>query len=123
MATRRRMPPPGYAHARSPAEVPPCIAATLKAGWRLAGEAGAVESAAGERLDYAAELPAGSRVVYTVAPLAAADPARLSAPERELARHVRIIVPRDADVAAVLAEVRRWVCIERAQVAPTPALP
>ena len=123
MARRRRTPPPGFAHATGPADLPPCIAATLKMGWRLAGEAGAVESAAGERLDFAPELPAGSRVVYTVSTLAAADPARLSAPERELARHVRIILPRDADAAKVLAGVRRWACVERAQVAPQPALP
>jgi hypothetical protein len=117
------MPPPGFAHAGSPADLPPCIAAILKAGWRLAGEAGAFESAAGERLDFAPELPAGSRVVYTVSSLATADPARLSAPERELARHVRIILTRDADVAQVLARVQRWACIERAQVAPQAALP
>jgi hypothetical protein len=117
------MPPPGFAHAEAPVDLPPAIAATLKAGWRIVAERGAFEDATGERLKFAAELPAGSRVVYTVPTLAVADPAGLSAPERELARHVRIILPRDADAARLLPEVRRWPCIERAQVAPRPALP
>jgi hypothetical protein len=123
MAKHRRTPPPGFAHAEAPADVAPAIAATLKAGWRVAAERGAFESARGERLDVAAALPGGSRVVYTVPALAAADVAALSAPERELARHILIVLPPGADAAKLVPAVRSWTCIERAQVAPRPALP
>lgn len=123
MAKRRRMPPPGFAHATAPEDLAPVVAAVLAPGWRIAAARGVFERAGAGRLDVAAELPKGSRVVYAVPSLAGADPATLGDDERDLARHVQVILPRGADAAAALARVRRWACIERAAVAPRPALP
>lgn len=123
MAKRRRMLPPGFAHATAPEDLAPVVAAVLAPGWRIAAARGIFERAGAERLDFAADLPEGSRVVYTVPSLAGADASRLGAAERDLARHVQVILPRGADPAAALARVRRWACIERAAIAPRPALP
>jgi hypothetical protein len=117
------MPPPGFAHATAPQDLAPVIAATLEPGWRIVSAHGVFERIGAEPLDVAADLPKGSRVVYTVPTLAEADPAKLGAPERDLARHVRVILPRGADPVEVLGVVKRWACIERAQVAPSPSLP
>jgi len=123
MARPRRTPPPGFAHATAPEHLAPVVAAVLAPGWRIAAARGVFERAGAGRLDVAGDLPAGSRVAYTVPALARADPATLGEPERELARHVQIVLPRGADPRAALRRVRRWACVERAQLAPRPALP
>ncbi len=117
---RSRSPPPGYSHGE--AAVRPSLALRLKPGWRVAG-AGAFADAAGARLEVAAGLPPGAELVPVVPALARADPQRLSAPERELARHARLVLPAGSDAARLLPVVKRWASVEDAGLAPRVSLP
>ena len=120
MPKRRRATSAGYS--RGEAKVRPSLSLRLNPGWRIVGPAELVD-AAGTRLLVAADLPAGAELVPTVPALAAADLKRLSAPERELARHVQLILPAGADAARLLPAVRRWAAVEDAQLAPQVSLP
>ena len=120
MAKRRQPPSPGYSQGE--ASVRPSLSLRLRPGWRLAAP-GEFADAGGAKLYVAAELPRGAELVPTVPALAAADPARLSAPERELARHIQLILPRGADAAKLLPVVKRWACVEDAQLPPRISLP
>lgn len=114
------MAPPGYSQGEAP--VRPSLAIRLNPGWRLAG-AVAFADASGARLDVAADLPPGAELVPTVPALATADPERLSGPERDLARHVQLILPAGADAGRLLPVVRRWTSVEDARLPPRVSLP
>ena len=120
MAKRRQPPSPGYSQGE--ASVRPSLSIRLRPGWRLAGP-GELADAAGARLYVAADLPRGAELAPTVPALAAADPQRLSAPERELARHVQLILPAGADAAKLLPVVKHWASVEDAQLPPRVSLP
>jgi hypothetical protein len=120
MAKRRKTTSAGYSHGE--AKVRPSLSLRLRPGWRLAAPDGFADTA-GARLYVAADLPAGAELVPTVPALAAADPQRLAAPERELARHVQLVLPAGADAAKLLPVVRRWAAIEDAQLPPRVSLP
>jgi hypothetical protein len=120
MPKRRQPPSPGYSQGE--AAVRPSLAIRLRPGWRLAAP-GEFADAAGARLYVAGDLPAGAELVPTVPALAAADPKRLSAPERELARHVQLILPPGADAATLLPAVTRWAAVEDVQLPPRVSLP
>jgi hypothetical protein len=118
----KRRPPPSPGYSQGEAAVRPSLALRLRPGWRLTGP-GEFADAAGTRLYVAADLPAAAELVPTVPALAAADPKRLSAPERELARHVQLILPPATDPAKLLPVVRRWAAVEDAQLPPRVSLP
>jgi hypothetical protein len=120
MAKRPRATSAGYS--RGEAKVRPSLSIRLRPGWHIAGP-GEFADAGGARLYVAADLPARAELVPTVPALAATDPKRLSAPERELARHVQLILPAGADAAKLLPVVRRWAAVEDAQLAPQVSLP
>jgi len=120
MAKRRRPPSPGYSQGE--AGVRPSLSLRLRPGWRVAAPA-EFAGAGGARLDVAADLPPGAGLAPTVPALAAADPKRLSAPERELARHVQLVLPAGVDAAKLLPVVKRWACVEEAQLPPQISLP
>jgi len=120
MAKRRQPPSPGYSQGE--ANVRPSLSIRLRPGWRLAAP-GEFDDATGARLHVAADLPPGAELVPTVPALATADPKRLSAPERELARHVQLILPAGTDAAKLLKVVKRWASVEDVQVPPSVSLP
>ena len=117
MAKRRQPPSPGYSQGE--ASVRPSLSASAPAGV-AARRAGRVRRR-GAPLHVAADLPRGAELVPTVPALAAADPKRLSAPERELARHVQLILPAGADPAKLLPAVKRWASVEDVRLPPTSA--
>jgi hypothetical protein len=120
MPKRRNATSAGYSQGE--AKVRPSLSIRLKPGWRIAGP-GEFADAGGARLYVAADLPARAELVPTVPALAAADPKRLSAPERELARHVQLILPAGADAAKLLPVVRRWAAVDDARLPPQVSLP
>ncbi len=120
MAKRRQPPSPGYSQGE--ASVRPSLSIRLRPEWRLAAP-GEFADAAGERLSVAADLPAGAALVPKVPSLATADPKRLSAPERELARHVQLVLPAGSDAARLLPVVKRWASVEDAELPPRVSLP
>jgi hypothetical protein len=111
----------GYSQGEAPPGSRAHLDVTLKTGCRL--DRGRLVSAEGRAVGGAEKLPRGSRIIAVVPRLADVDPARLSPAERDLVRHVKILIPRGADPAAVLARVKRWKCVEHAQVAPEISLP
>jgi hypothetical protein len=120
MAKRGKTTSAGYSHGA--AKVRPSLSLRLRPGWRLAAP-GEFADATGARLYVAADLPPGAELVPTVPSLAAADPQRLSAPERELARHVQLVLAAGADAAKLLPVVRRWAAVEDVQLPPQVSLP
>lgn len=120
MAKRPQPRSPGYSQGE--ASVRPSLSLRLRRGWRLAAP-GEFADAGGARLYVAADLPPGAELVPTVPALAAADPKGLSTPERELARHVQLILPSGVDAAKLLPVVKRWASVEDAQVPPRISLP
>jgi hypothetical protein len=119
---KRRRPSTHAGYHQGEASVLPSISIVLRRGWRIAAP-GVLADAAGMQLDVAADLPPGAEFVATAPTLAAADPTRLSAPERELARHVQLILPAGADVAKLLVVVKRWPAVEDARLPPQVSLP
>jgi hypothetical protein len=113
----------GYTHGEAPPASTRSLALTLKPGWWFDAAAGEFVSARGARTRIADELPAGSRLVATAPAVAKLSPLQRSAPERELARHVRLLLPADADDEACLRLVQRWEAVERAARPPQVSLP
>jgi hypothetical protein len=113
----------GYSQGEAPRGFRPHLDVTLKTGCRLDPASGRLMSAEGRAVAATENLPRGSKVVAVVPQLADVDQARLSPAERDLVRRVKILLPRGADPAAVLARVKRWRCVEHAQVGPEISLP
>jgi len=113
----------GYTHGEAPPALLRCLSLKLKAGWRFDERAGAFVSTAGDRLEIASRLPAGSRIVPTAPAVAKMKPAQRSAAEQELARHLQVLLPQGADAAACLRLVSDWDAVESATRPPQVSLP
>jgi hypothetical protein len=108
---------PGDAGVRMPVDF------TLKSGWRFDAKRRAFHSDRGETFSPRGKLPDGSRLVYKVPGLAKADPATLTAHERDLRRYMQLILPEGESPAAYLRAVRAWPPVEAAHVGPDVSLP
>jgi hypothetical protein len=113
----------GFTHGEAPPASTRSLALTLKPGWWYDADAGAFVSARGERLPMADRLPAGSRLTVSAPAIAKLPPARRSAPERELARHVRLLLPAAADPEACLRMAQGWEAVDQATWPPQVSLP
>ena len=104
--------------ARTPIDV------KLKPKWRYDASRRTFTSASGDTFSPHGSLPRRSKIVYKVPSLAGADEARLSPPERELSRHMQVILPAGpfrlqmrtwqlpylvgGDSAAYLPDLQEW---------------
>lgn len=113
----------GYTHGEAPPGPTRALALTLKSGWWFDARTGELVSGRGERTPVTDRLPAGSRLVPTAPAVAKLPPAKRSAPERELARHVQLLLPADADVESCLRLVQSWDAVEKAARPPQVSLP
>jgi hypothetical protein len=95
----------------------------LKPGWRFDAGKRVFVSEAGERVSPGADLPKRTRIVPTVPTLASADEATLSPAERDLRRHVQVILPPGEPPDRYVDAVRAWPCVEQADVGPEVSLP
>ena len=95
----------------------------LKSGFRYDTGRRAFLSDAGERFDPSRDLPKGTRIVYKTPTLADADPRRLSEAERELRRHLQVILPEGAAAEDYVEKIRAWPSVEDAWVGPQVSLP
>ena len=107
-------PPPGLS--RRPVDL------KLKPRWRFDTARGLFTTGSG-RTFAPPDLPKGSRIVYKVPSLAAADPAKLSRSERDLQRYIQVILPAKESPTTHLAAIRAWPCVETASAAPEISLP
>lgn len=95
----------------------------LKPKWRFDRKRRVFVSPSGETFKPHAVLPKKSRIVHKAPGLAEADEAHLSKDEKNLRRHMQLILPADQSPADYLAEVRGWPAVAEADVAPDVALP
>ncbi len=109
--------PPGDSGVRTPIDV------KLKKTWRFDANRRLFSSTSGETVVPAPTLPKGSRIEYKVPALAAADPASLSQPERDLARYMHVVLPKGKSPHEFVDAVRAWPPVESAEVAPDVSLP
>lgn len=96
---------------------------TLAAGWRFDPRRRAFVSDAGERVTPRGDLPRDTRIVPTVPSLAGADPGSLSPAERDLQRHLKVVLPAGEPPERYVDVVRAWPAVERADPAPEVSLP
>ena len=107
----------------TPQGVRPHLVVKLKPEWRYDTSGGMFVSAGGEGLSPAKDLPARSRIEPMVPQLAEADPAELSEDERNLARYVNVIFPKQIAASDYLATVGQWACVEEVRPSPEISLP
>lgn len=95
----------------------------LEPGWRFDPDRRVFVSGAGGLVTPGVDLPKRSRIVPTVPGLASSDEATLSPAERDLSRHVQVILPRGEPPERYLDAIRAWPCVKQANVAPEVSLP
>ena len=108
---------------RRPKGVLPHIVLRLRPGWRYDPAKREFVAPGDGAVFPQADLPTGWRVVPSVPGLADDPQEALSEAERELARYYQVILPRRADPAAALTQVRQWPCLEEAYPGPEVSLP
>ena len=113
----------GFTHGEAPAALSRALALTLKPGWWFDAHAGAFVSAPANVRRPSDRLPAGCRLVPTAPEVAKLAPARRSAPERELARHVMLLLPATADPEALSRLAQGWEAVEKVTRPPQVSLP
>lgn len=95
----------------------------LKAGWRFDRRRRAFVAESGAKCTSQGDLPRKTKVVAKVPSLTEAPEAALSAPQKELRRYVQIILPEGHSPEEHLDAIRRWPCVEDAQLPPVVSLP
>jgi hypothetical protein len=95
----------------------------LKPGWHFDAERRTFRSAAGEAFSPRGKLPKASQIVYKTPNLARADESTLDTHERELRRHMQVILPHGVPPDRYLAAVRGWPPVEEAHLGPEVSLP
>jgi len=108
---------PRNAAIRIPVEV------KLKPRYRYDSRKRVFESASGARFKPGNDLPGKTRIVYKVPALAGMDAAKLSKWERDLQRHMQVILPEGASPQDYVDIIRAWPSVEEAWVAPEVSLP
>ncbi len=111
------VPVPQNAGIRIPVEV------KLKPRYRYDPGRRIFESESGERFKPSGDLPKNTRIVYKVPALAAVDPAKLSKSEKDLRRHMQVILPKGESPADYVELIRAWPSVEEVWVAPEISLP
>jgi hypothetical protein len=106
-----------------PPELRPHLVLKLKKGWAFDARRRQFVSATGKAVTTQQLIPQGAQVVHVTPSLAKADPKSLSAPERELARYVQLILPMGDDAAARVAAVRKWEPVAEVSLPPQARLP
>ena len=81
------------------------------------------DPASGARFKPGNDLPGKTRIVYKVPALAGMDAAKLSKWERDLQRHMQVILPEGASPQDYVDIIRAWPSVEEAWVAPEVSLP
>lgn len=111
---------PVDAKIRTPVEI------KLKPGWEFDAERRVFVSDRGEEFETHGELPKKSKIVHKTPALAAAArkaKAKLSDDEKNLLRHLQVILPVDEPPAKYLKTIRDWPGVADASLPPDPSLP
>lgn len=113
----------GYAHRAERPDQPPHLIVRLKRGWQLDAGAPRFVRARGAAIDLSALLPKGARALPRVPLLATRPAGELSAAEKNLARHVLVLLPKGSDVAAVQRALEKLAAVQQVSRPPDISLP
>lgn len=111
---------PAGAKIRVPVEI------KLKPGWEFDAGRRVFVSDRGEEFEARGELPRKSKIVHKTPALATAAQkakAKLSDDEKNLLRHLQVILPEDEPPAKYLKTIRDWPAVADASLPPDPSLP
>ena len=106
---------------RSP-KTKPHLVIRIKEGWRFDEEERLFVSAE-RRVEVQGDLPRGSRIEYRAPQLAEASRSSLRAEELDLLRYFTVMLPSGCRPSDYVELVKRWPCVEYAEVGPEPHLP
>ena len=98
----------------------------LKSGWQFDASRRVFLSEKGETFTPGDELPKNSRIVHKTPAILAASRRKdvpLSDPEKELLRHLQVILPATHSPAAWVKRVQQWPCVTAATPTPEVSLP
>lgn len=111
---------PADAKIRTPIEV------KLKPGWEFDAVRRVFVSDRGEKCQARAELPKNSKIVHKTPAIAAASrraKSKLSDDERNLLRHLQVILPPDEPPAKYMKTIRDWQWVAEVSLPPDVSLP
>lgn len=111
------VPVPGGAGIQSPVEI------KLKPKWRYDSSNRTFVSDSGETFRPSGSLPKGTKIVYKVPDLAKADRRGMSVDEKNLVRHLQVILPKGEQPSKYVEDIRSWTSVEEAHTAPEISLP
>ena len=94
----------------------------LKPGWHYETAQGVFVGPRGVRFALQ-DLPASARVEHKVSIPKRTAARQWSKAERELQRHMHVVLPPEHKPEEYVADVQRWPCVEEAHLAPEPSLP
>jgi len=100
----------------------PHLVIRIKEGWRFDEEKNLFISAQ-HRVEAHCDLPPRSRIEYRIPQLAKARRSSLSTDELELLRYFTILLPSGSDPSEYLMIVKKWPCVDYAELPPEVALP
>ena len=98
----------------------------LRPGWEFDAAERVFVSDRGERFEPGAELPKSSKIVHKTPALAhsaRATKAKLSDDERNLLRHLQVVLPGNEPPAKYLKMIGQWPGVAEASISPAPSLP
>jgi hypothetical protein len=110
-------------HVPETAEIGVPVEVKLKSRYRYDASEQSFAATSGKPFYPLNDLPKGARIVSKAPALADKPVASLSKWERELSRHIQVILPREISPHDVVATVRKWPAVEDAWVGPEVSLP
>jgi hypothetical protein len=110
-------------HVPGTAEIGVPVEVKLKPRFRYDASAQSFAAGSGKQFYPLNDLPEGSRIVSKAPALADKPAASLSKWERELSRHLQVILPREVSPHDVIETVRKWPAVEDAWIGPEVSLP
>jgi hypothetical protein len=110
-------PVPKSSGLRTPVEV------KLKPKWSYDTAHRIFVSGSGEKFDPAQTLPKKTKIVYKTPSLLNVGDEKLSPSEKNLLRHMQVILPFGESPFDHLDDIRSWPCVQEAHAAPEISLP
>jgi len=111
---------PADAKIRTPVEI------KLKPDWNFDATRRVFVSDRGDRFLPQSELPKKSEIVHktpSLARVARKAGAKLSSDQKNLLRHLQVILPADQAAPKYLEKIRRWPCVAQVSLPPEISLP
>jgi len=112
----------GFTRGAGPPKLPRYLVVRLKKGWHFEADSGRFV-AARKSIDARSLLPKGAEVRPHIPQPAGAPGERASAAEKELARFVQVVLPRNADLRVAQRRIEELEAVQDVHVSPEVELP